>query len=60
MNGLQRTPARIAVVLMVFGLSVLVQGALLAFADQPFSNTLQINDTNTVNSLCGFPLTAHD
>jgi hypothetical protein len=60
MNGLQRTHARIAVVVAVVGLSILAQGSLLAFADQPHTDTLQINDTNTVDSLCSFPLTQHD
>jgi hypothetical protein len=60
MNGLQRTHVRIAVVLAVVGLSILAQGSLLAFADQPRTDTLQINDTNTVDSLCSFSLIQHD
>jgi hypothetical protein len=60
MNSLRRNYARIAVVLTVFGLAALLQGALLAFADRPLTNTLQINDTNTVTSLCDFPLTVHE
>jgi hypothetical protein len=60
MNGLQRTHLRIVVVLAVLGISILAQGSLLAFADPPRTNTLQINDTNTVTGVCAFPLTEHD
>ena len=60
MNGLNRAHARIAAALTVFGLALLVQGSLLAFADPPRSDTLQINNTNTVTSLCAFPLTLHE
>ena len=60
MNGLKRAHTRIGAALAVFGLAVLVQGSLLAFANPPQSNTVQINDTFTDSSMCGFPLVFHD
>ena len=60
MKSLQRPHVRVAVVFVVFGVLVILQGALLAFADRPLMSTLQINDTYTDSGMCGFLLTVHE
>jgi hypothetical protein len=60
MDGLNKTRARIAVVVAVFGLALLMQGSLLALADQPMTDTLHLNETNAVYSVCDFPLVMHE
>src|SRR5437762_9362009 len=60
MDASNSTRRKIALILTLFSLALLVQGTLVAFADQPRSDTLDINDTNTVESLCGFPVIVHE
>jgi len=60
MDRFNRAHRRIAAALAVFGAALLLQGSLLAFANPPQSDTVQINDTATDSATCGFPLVFHD
>jgi hypothetical protein len=43
----------------LLGLSLLLIGHRVAFAEQPLSTTLEINETDSVVSMCDFPLEVH-
>ncbi len=60
MDGLKRTRIKAALVMALLGVALLAQGLRPASADQPRMDTLEINETNTVTSLCDFPLVTHE
>jgi hypothetical protein len=59
MDGSTRTRSRIALVTALSALLVVVQGILPAFADQPLMSRLDIDETETVVSMCDSPLVEH-
>jgi hypothetical protein len=60
MDTLKRTRIRTSAVLMVFCLALLIQGTLVASADQPRSDSFDLDETSTGDSLCGFPVVMHE
>jgi hypothetical protein len=51
---------KLALAIAVLAAATLLNGSLRASADEPRMDTLQLNQTNTVESLCDFPLVAHE
>lgn len=59
MDGLRRKTAK-AIALTLFALALVGQGSSPALADQPLTDTLQIDNTYTADSLCSFPVVVHE
>src|SRR5690348_1453760 len=58
MKSFSTIRSAVALMIALLGLSLLLTGRA-AFAEQPLSTTLEINETDSVVSMCDFPLEVH-
>jgi hypothetical protein len=59
MKSFSTIRSAVALMMALLGLSLLLTGGRAAFAQQPLSTTLEINETDSVVSMCDFPLEVH-